>query len=365
MNIAFVISSLNSGGAERVCTLLSNYFSEQNHHVTIFTKNNSGNVHYRINKDIQVKEILYKRNTQKKWNTLFKSATGYGISLYKTLKQDRSDIIISFGTTVNGITILIAKLLNRPIIVSDRTAFAVTHSFFQTFTRKRLYKFANAVVSLTFSDKINYYDKYTKNTLVIPNPTTITCPKSTDRKNVILCIGHFDKWYVKGLDRMFDIYAQIQKIHPDWELWIAGGGNTQILDEQYSHIKSLPGVKFLGLIKNLSEIYSEASIFALSSRNEGMPNALLEAMACGCACISFDIATGPAEIIDNNTDGILIKDNDLDSFANETVKLIENKDLRLKMGKNAVQKSKQFNIDHIGNQWIELIHSITKKNKYV
>jgi len=365
MNVVFVISSLRSGGAERVCSLLSNYFSTKGINMTILIKADNGGVYYSLNDSIKVEEVKFKRNKNKRKKifslSLLTSGINYGTSLYKAIKRSNPDIIISFGIDINGIVLLIAKILRKPVIVSDRVTFKSTNSF-RKITRQYLYRLANAVVLLTKYDKTNYYDKYIRNSLIIPNPVLFT-NQNMERSKAILCVGDVNRWIDKGFDRMLLVYKDIHNSHPDWELWIAGGGDLSNIKKYCDELGVLPVVKFLGVVKNIEGIYNKASIFTLPSKKEGMPNALLEAMASGCACVSFDIATGPSEIIDDGIDGYLVKDNDLKSFRIRIIELIEDEGKRHQMSLNATNKGKEYDIQKIGGEWIDLMNSIIYNSK--
>lgn len=109
----------------------------------------------------------------------------------------------------------------------------------------------------------------------------------------------------------------------------------------------------------LQEKYLESSIYVMSSRFEGLPMALLEAMACGVPCISFDCPYGPAEIITPEEDGILVKNGNTDELADAICRLIEDTDKRIRMGKQAQKNIQRYSREEVMKLWDELFNTLT------
>jgi len=371
VKLAFIVESLASGGAEKVCVLLSNYFVEHNISVTIYIKNNSKASVYNLNENVQVKEVRFARANRNKLRIL-SSAMAYVINLAFMLKRDNPDIIVSFGTTLNMITILIAKWINKPIIVSEHTSHEpINHKYtFGNFikcsvdhvSRKLLYRFADKVTVLTQHDYI-YYKKFLKNVIVMHNPILRDGNEyKSDRKNTVLGVGTYESYYIKGFDRLFNSFPYDDERCKKWVLILAGKGKKEHLELLKKETGHPDFVKLPGEVKDMKSLYESTSVFVLSSRREGLPMALLEAMSYGCACVSFDIISGPSEIIDDGINGFLVKDGDLNTFRNRIIQLIENEELRRVFGKAAIEKSLKFSIDAIGENWIKMINNIVVKS---
>ena len=111
--------------------------------------------------------------------------------------------------------------------------------------------------------------------------------------------------------------------------------------------------------KNIQEKYLGSSIYVMSSRFEGLPMALLEAMACGVPCISFDCPYGPAEIITPEEDGILVKNGNTDELADAICRLIEDTDKRIRMGKQAQKNIQRYSREEVMKLWDELFNTLT------
>ena len=122
-------------------------------------------------------------------------------------------------------------------------------------------------------------------------------------------------------------------------------------------------VEFPGFYKNIANMMQRSSIYVSTSRVEGFPMVLIEAMSQGCACISFDCVSGPGEIIQNNVDGILVEDQNMELMEKEICRLIEDEKLRKSLAMNATKSVQRFSIEKIGDIWMDLIMSIVKKKE--
>ena len=149
----------------------------------------------------------------------------------------------------------------------------------------------------------------------------------------------------------------------DWKLSIIGEGSERsdleklIFDLNLEDFVSLPGIT-----KAIEKWYKKSSIFVLSSRIEGFPNVLCEAMAYGCACVSFDCSAGPNEIITDKVDGYLVKNGDVDALSEKMDFLIKNPEERRRIGNEAMKISERLNIDSIMSKWDKVIKNILIAN---
>lgn len=200
-----------------------------------------------------------------------------------------------------------------------------------------------------------------------PVPVPVIVPDTQNRDKTVLAVGGINRWYVKGFDRLLDVWRQISHQYPDWRLKIVGGGD----EENFSYLKALAAEKsikdtvvFVGYNQDMAKQYLNSSIFVLTSRNEGFPMGLAEAMSYGCACVAFDILTGPSDIIIDGKNGILVEDGDSKAIAAAIASLIENKILREEMGKRAMKSMDQFSTSVIADKWESIFHEIVKQDKH-
>lgn len=355
MKIDFILSSLIGGGAERVLVILANYFAQKAFTVRIITFN-KGDA-YTLNPNITRIELHDGKIKNHKIRSL-KNLHGF----YKN-KNNRPDVIISFITQTSLISIIVAKIFNIKIIVSEHNSYlrAQHPKLLTQFTRTFLYPFANYLTVLTKFD-IDYYKRKGVRVIVMPNPCTFASLNETNfnRHKTILAVGHLDRFHHKGFDNLLELIAPILKKHKDWTLKIVGDG-----EKGMQHLKQLAKlntiekqVVFTGFRNDVNNLMKESDIFILPSRFEGLPMVLLEAMSQGMACIAYDCKTGPADIIDHEKNGLLIEDQNMEAMQKELSDLIQNKELRDELRQEAVKSLDKFSMENIGAQWEQLFRTM-------
>jgi glycosyltransferase involved in cell wall biosynthesis len=164
----------------------------------------------------------------------------------------------------------------------------------------------------------------------------------------------------KGFDLLLESWSIASRQLCDWSLRIVGDGKMR--DQLVQQAKTL-GIENRVIFAPFSEdpfsLYSECGVFVLSSRFEGLPFVLIEAMTCGAACISFDCPNGPREVIRNGTNGLLVPAERVDVLASAMVKLGENPLLRQRLGIAAQKVSRPFSEPRIAARWHEVLYGLT------
>jgi glycosyltransferase involved in cell wall biosynthesis len=168
----------------------------------------------------------------------------------------------------------------------------------------------------------------------------------------------------KGFDRLIRAFRKVADQRPDWHLRIFGQGDGQAALQTLIDDLDLAGnVRLMGFTTRLPHEMASASIYAMSSRFEGFPMVLLEAMACGLPPVSFDCPTGPRDLIDDGLDGVLIPNGDVDAFATGLLGLMENDPKRRAMGAAALGKSQQFTPTAIAQRWTDLFTALAERKR--
>ena len=351
MKIHFISNSLGGGGAERVMVILANFFVTKGHCVTIITFNEGAGDAYDIDdkiKRVRLHSGLIKNHTLRSLYNL--------VLFYKNFKN-RPQVCISFCRTTNFSSIISCKIFAIKIIASEHSNHLRNYDIIGNFTWNYLYRFANYITVLTKFDK-PFFEKRGANVIVMPNPSTFKPLENLHlvRKKIILAVGNLNRYHIKGFDNLIRLISPILKEYPEWRLNIVGGG-----DEGLDFLKNLAikeGIEehiiFSGFSKDVNVLMQESEIFVLSSRIEGLPMALLEAMSQGMACIAFDCITGPSEMITHGENGLLIEDQDMQAMQRGLVKLISDEGLRRRFSHNAVKSLDRYSIKNVYGIWESL-----------
>jgi glycosyltransferase involved in cell wall biosynthesis len=218
----------------------------------------------------------------------------------------------------------------------------------------------DALVVLTAGDLRSYEEIFpgTPRLAQIPNavPELGGGPSPLTAK-VVLAAGRLKPQ--KGFDRLIPAFAHVVRRHPDWELHIAGAGPKRALLQELVKSFELNGsVKLMGSVSALGDEMEKASVFALSSRFEGFPMVLLEAMSKGLPIVSFDCPTGPRELIEEGHDGMLVANGDVDALGGAMLELIEDEEMRRRYGAAAREKARGYEMSAIGPRWDRLLAQV-------
>ena len=351
MQIVFIISSLGSGGAERVLVNIANELVNRGYEIVIATFSNEGSF-YLLDKRIVHKKLDLMQKSSNILESLINSIKRI-IKLKKFLKKENPDVVVSFMTHTNILSIIAAKLNKQKIIISERIAYDF-YGKKVNLIKRIIYPLSDYLILQTQGDLNNYH--FVKKKKVIYNPLFIKNYKDflIDKDKYILAVGRLDKQ--KGFDILIETYA---KIDMDWKLFIVGEGEErENLQNLIKKLNLKEKVILLGRKKDIFEWYKKASIFVLSSKREGFPNVLIEAMAFKCAVVSFDCPYGPGEIIENYKNGLLVKNQDSKELQNAIELLIKNEELRNYLGANAIKVREKYNIQKIVDEWEKIIKEI-------
>lgn len=363
MRITLVISGLSAGGAERVLSSLANEWAGRDHAVTLITL---GPVHmdwYPVDPSVCRIGLDVLMDSTNVWE-----AIRHNIHRLKRLRQaireSRSDIVISFGDTTNVLTLLATIGLDISIIVSERVD-PRQHplSTFWRYLRSVSYRRAVGLVIQTESLRPWAEGIVQKERVhVIPNPVraggspTHLDQTSNPQGGKVIAVGRLTKQ--KGFDLLLEAFARCHRRYANWTLCILGEGEERkALEFQASRLKIKDAVEFIGVVKDHEVHLRSSQLYVLSSRYEGFPNSLLEAMATGLAVIATDCPTGPADIIAHAENGLLVPPGDVAALADAMEQLMGNADQRCRLAEHAIKVRTRFSSEKILGYWDRLLYN--------
>jgi glycosyltransferase involved in cell wall biosynthesis len=226
----------------------------------------------------------------------------------------------------------------------------------------RYYPKLDALVTLTEQDRRAYAELLGGRTRIerIPNTARpLGGPRPDLTARCVVAAGRLAPQ--KGFDLLIAAFDEVVADHPDWKLRILGSGDRRAELQALIDARGLAGsVDLAGAANDIGAELAKASIFALSSRREGFPLVLVEAMSKGLAVVSFACPTGPEDLIEDHANGILVPPLDTSAFAAALRELIEDEPLRRRLGASAAATASAYAIDAVGPRWEALLEAVTR-----
>lgn len=390
MKIVYCLfGTYSTGGIERVTSVKANWLAEHGYEVYLVTTGHAGrSSYYPLHPSIKHIDLglcydeagelsrftVYRRNYPKyrrhreELEKLFADirpdiavAAGWHEGSFLFQLKDGSKKIIEHHGWRHANVALYPVYLRELGYVTAMTRFKywlrTLWGNLMTYKQGRYDRQFDRLVVLTEEDKT--YCSHCPTTSVIPNPiTTPSLEVSPLSDKVILAVGRLDNQ--KNFPELIDIWALIAKDYPDWKLRIVGEG--------YTDVRILKKVKEHGLeeqfelcpfTKEIQKHYLSASIYVMTSAFEGLPLVLVEAESMGLPLVSYACPCGPRDIIRDGQDGFLVEPGDKETFAARLRQLIEDEELRRRMGQAAKINSQRFSLENVMKQWVDLFAELT------
>lgn len=357
--IAFIIPSLNAGGAERVMSTLSNSLVS-NFNITIIVLYQC-DIFYDLDKSISVIFCENTYNSKRSAINRIISHIKFIRIISSIVKSNEIELLIGFMTTTNLYAIAVSKINKVPCIISERIHpdYSPISEFVKK-VRKNLYRFTDLLVVQT-NDIAQFFSTFVnaKKIKVIYNPLNpdlISNKNNTILKeNIILNVGRLD--YQKNQDMLIRAFANIN--NKNWKLIIVGEGiERDNYNRLINELDLESKIELTGNITDIERLYNMSSIFAFTSRFEGFPNALTEAMAFGLACIATNCPSGPSELIIDGQNGYLIDSEDQAALEQKLSCLMNNENIRSNFSYESIKNMEKFEIENISEQWHNLITNL-------
>lgn len=382
MKIIYIYTALTTkGGADRILAEKANSLAALGHDVALVTDSQAGrppafplspqvrlidlgiNFGQQYGHPLPVRAYLY-----------FALMRRYRRALTAVLKAEKADIVITtLGRDLDFLTSIrdgsikigeshIARQYSRNFHLMEQKGFP--HRQIARFWRKKQERAVarlDALVLLTQRDAEAW--KGVVSTYVIPNLLTLqTDRQSTCLNKKAICVGRLNEQ--KGLDYLISAWETVSRKHPDWHLDIYGNGELRdSLNDEIRRRSLQETAEIHAAVSDIAEKYLESSICIMTSRYEGFGLVLIEAMECGIPCVAFDCPHGPSEIITNGVDGYVTPYLDCEELASKVCTLMEDDDLRVRMGTQAKKNIQRYANEPIMKQWTGLFEELCRQRR--
>jgi glycosyltransferase involved in cell wall biosynthesis len=368
MKIVIVLSSLATGGAERATVTLASYWAGLGWKVTLVTFAPKEMDFYCCPDSVQRLDLgLYAPS-----GSILSGALANVrriVSLRRLLRSIEADVVVSMMDQTNVVLAAASVLLRSGATVGMEHSYPPMSPlrFIWGVLRKTLYRQLDAVVVLT-QESAEWISRKTfaRRVEVIPNavvwplqdsPPFVSPPAVGGDGKTLLAVGRLGPEKQHAL--LIDVFSRFAHSFPDWKLVILGEGGERATLEQMVRARGLVGRVLLpGRAGNVGSWYSQADLFVLCSRYEGMPISLIEAMGYGMPVVSFDCLTGPRDVIRDGTDGVLVPPNDTEALKAALEGLMRDPERRAAMGQRARAVVDRFDIVTVSGRWEQLFREI-------
>lgn len=360
--IVFHLNCLERGGAERVVTNLSGQFAEHGYEVYIATEW-QGEDEYEINPKVKRVHVGFSDKQQN--DNRIKKFFDRIVNLRKFLKQVQPDIVIAFARKANYRALTATIGLKMPVLISVRINPIGYYDFLSDKIQiPILFRRAAGCVFQTPDQRDFFPEFIQKKSRIILNPINdkfIGNPIPQKREKVVVHSGRLVDF--KNQLMLIKAFEQVHKKHPDYVLKIFGpdafDGTKEKLEKQIQEYNAEDYIKLMGPSDQLEKDMINGALAAFSSDYEGMPNAMLEAMALGLPIVATDCPPGgPKMVINSGENGILVPVNDDKAMADAINKLIENPEYADELGRKAALIGQKASSEVIFNEWKEYVEEI-------
>jgi GalNAc-alpha-(1->4)-GalNAc-alpha-(1->3)-diNAcBac-PP-undecaprenol alpha-1,4-N-acetyl-D-galactosaminyltransferase len=364
MKIILLTSSLTSGGSERVATTLCNAWAERGDRVTLIpTFSGGGQPFYKISDEV---ELIYLASVVGIKKNPLSSYTQRLIALRRLITERRPDVIISFLENVNVAAIISSAFLRIPLIICERNdPSSEPRSKFWEFACRLTYRYADILTVQTeaVAEKVLQIYPRLKQVRSIPNPLpdgAVAISKSSlyKRRKTLLSLGRLVAQ--KQVNIIINSFADIGAHFEEWDLHIYGEGPLKAEIEQQICNLGLQGRVFLkGPTSDPWQIMADADAFVMTSKYEGFPNALLEAMSVGLPCVVFDCPSGPREITSNGKYAMLVKLDDQTGLITALEKIMSDESFSIELGNQArASIILRYSLSTVLDRWDQLFREV-------
>ncbi len=358
-NLTLVIHALHGGGAERVAATMANRWTAEGDRVTLITLDSVDSDVYQVGPQVERVGLGLMRFSGNSLHAGWNNAQRIR-GLRQAIRAATPDCVVSITDRMNVLALLASRGFDAPIVIAERSD--PRHQSMGRIwehLRRWTYPRCTAAVAQTqsvaqhLSALVGHRPVY-----VIPNGVVapaVTAAALTERDaRTVVAMGRLSP--EKGFDLLIEAFARLAPQHPDWQLQIAGDGPQRAALQQEVDRHGLGArIQLVGWVADPAEFLSRGALYVMSSRYEGFPTSLLEAMACGLAVISSDCDSGPRAIIRPEVDGLLVPVADPVAMMHAIDRLISDPVTRHGLGERAREVVDRFSMDRFMQRWNEVV----------
>ena len=366
INITLVIYNVRGGGSVLAALNWANAWAEAGHSVTVIVTH----PHVGDGKDFFVHplvKVVTKDIADRPVKTSFMALKQllFGLlRLRNAVRASKPDVVISFDGPINVRTLMACAVMQVPIIIFEQVHPAqYSLGEFWGKWRRRLYPQAEVLLNLTqaASDWCGRYN--VRNSAVIPNPivpAAVHARPPLDEGGIVVAAGRLVPQ--KRFDLLIESFALISDKYPNWNLVINGEGPDRDDLERRLEERGLANrVSLPGWADDMAAEMAKGDFFVLSSEYEGFGNVICEAMAVGLPVVSFDCPSGPGDIVRHEVDGLLVEPLNVEKLAQAMSRMMDDRDLRLRMGERALEVLGRFSLERTLELWDDVFTICRKK----
>jgi len=346
-SICLFIGSLKAGGAERVTLWLARELVARGHRVTVLTHQGADQDFFALPPGVARAVVGLTEGRATLAGKLVLNIRRC-LRVRAVLRAARADAVLAMMPHESVVAVVAAAGLGTRVVVSERNApWHRRQDRIWTALRRLVYRFSAAQVAQTrpIADWLARHTGSTRLHIIpnavqdpLPSGTPVIAPPAQAGRKLIVAAG--TKPWQKGFDLLIEAFVQVAPDHPDWDLALPGllperieeGLSGQDILERAAAAGLAGRVILPGHVGNMPDWYGAADLFVLSSRFEGFPNVLIEAMSQGCACVSVDCDTGPRDIVSDGVDGLLVPAGDTGALAHAMARAMADDALRARLG---------------------------------
>lgn len=366
MRILLLIYSIDGGGAERVTVRLASQWARMGHEVAIAVMGPSAKPSYPLHEDVEIINTAMASQSGNLIAGMIASITRIH-KLRRLMKERKPDAVIAMMSTAAILLGLAGRRRGTVRIGSERVypPFDPIPSVWRALRPIGYSLLDGMVVQTNGTRDWMRQNTWQRKLAVIANPVEVPADGAgspalaapfgfPEGVRLLLAMGRLEEQ--KGFDDLITAFAEAGRMRHDWHLAIVGSGSRRRDLEAWASATGLGDrIHFPGLSADPDGWFRRADLFVLSSRFEGFPNVLLEAMAHGLACVACDCPTGPSDIIDDGKNGVLVEAGSTTRLADAMSKLMDDLGERIRLGENARGVLDAYRIDSIATQWLDFV----------